>query len=97
MPKDLRQKLKRARGAKSLLQDLEQQVRSFVQQWEEHQRKLEDEATYDPDSSEDDEVVFVGRNGQLRNMRSPRRFGHGLRREKLVFDSPENDHGASFG
>jgi hypothetical protein len=97
VPKDLRQKLKRARGAKGLLQDLEQQVRSFVQQWEENQRRLEDEATCDPDSSEDDEVVFVGRNGQIHNMRSPHRFGDGLQREKLVFDSPENDHSASFG
>lgn len=97
VPKDLRQKLKRARGAKYLLQDLEQQVRNFVQQWENNQRMLEDEAICDPDSSEDDEVVFVGRNGQMHNMRSPRRFGDGLQPEKLVFDSLENDHSASFG
>jgi len=97
IPKDLRQKLKRARGAKGLLQDLEQQVRHFIQQWEEHQRRLEDEAISDPDSSEDDEVVFVGRNRQMLGMRSPHHFGDGLRWEMLVFDSLETDHGASFG
>ena len=97
VPKDLRQKLKRARGAKGLLRDLEQQVRNFVQQWEENQKRLEEEAICDADSSEDDEVVFVGRNSQMRDMPSPHRFGDGLRREKLVFDSLENDDGASFG
>jgi hypothetical protein len=34
VPQELRQKLKKARGAKSLLQDLEEEVRAFVQEWE---------------------------------------------------------------
>ena len=94
VPKELKQKLKRTRGAKCLLQDLEQQIRNFVQQWEDNQRRLEEEVICDSDSSEDDEVVFVGRNGPMHH---PYRFGDGLQREKLVFDSLENDHGASFG
>ena len=99
VPKELRQKLKRARSAKGLLQDLEQQIRSFIQQWEEKQRRLIGDTTCDPESSDDDydEVVFVGRNGQMHDMPAPRCFDDGLPPEKLVFDSPENDHSASFG
>lgn len=111
VPKDVREKLKRARGAKGLLQDLEEQVRSFVTSWDErHHKGREDKpaavAVPDLDSDSDlDEVVFVGRNGEMRDMpRTPRisfeeegEPDEGLAREKLVFDSLETDHGASFG
>lgn len=96
VPKELKQKLKRSRGAKGLLQDLEEQVRPFVRQWEDSKRRLEEEAVIEPDS-EDDEIVFVGRAGQMYETQSPRHSENGLRREKLVFDSLETDHGASFG
>ena len=34
VPRELREKLKKARGAKALLQDLEEEVRRFVAAWE---------------------------------------------------------------
>lgn len=95
VPKELKQRLKRSRAAKGLLQDLEEQVRHFIQQWEEKRRSLEDEAVIEPDS-EDEEIIFVGRTGQMHDMRAAR-YSEDLQREKLVFDSLENDHGASFG
>ena len=94
--KELRQKLKRARGAKGLLQDLEEQIRRFVQEWEEKKRRLEEEAVIDTDS-EDEETVFVSRTGQMHDMPSPRHSADLLQREKLVFDSLETDQGSSFG
>ncbi|KAF2098880.1 hypothetical protein NA57DRAFT_39326 [Rhizodiscina lignyota] len=96
IPKEVREKLKRARGAKGLLQDLEEEVRVFVQRWDEGQRKRERDLMIEPDSDED-EVVFVGRNGQMSDMPDSRRTSEELEREKLVFDSLEDDHGASFG
>jgi hypothetical protein len=95
VPRELREKLKRSRGAKGLLQDLEEEVRRFVEKWEAKEAKMEQEGLVDPDS-EDDEIVFVGRNGQMNDMRSPRSSGE-IEREKLLFHSPVDDHGASFG
>lgn len=97
LPRDLRQKLKRARGAKLLLQDLEEEVRRFVEKWNERQSTPRRDELPDPDSS-DDEVVFVGRNGEMRDIpASPRISEDSIQMEKLVFDSLEDDHGASFG
>lgn len=94
VPKELREKLKRAKGAKGLLQDLEEQVREFLEMWDDKQKQLEQEGLADADSSEDEEIVFVGRNGQ---MRSPRSSEQKLEKDKLIFDSLVDDHGASFG
>ena len=99
--KELRQKLKRAKAAKGLLQDLEEEVRKFVKTWEEKAKKLEQEGLLDMDS-EDEEIVFVGRNGQMNDTPlSPHSNGsmeeETVKRDKLVFDSLADDHGASFG
>ncbi|KAI9853934.1 MAG: hypothetical protein M1830_006616 [Pleopsidium flavum] len=94
--RELREKLKRARGAKGLLQDLEEEVRVFVKKWEEKGRTLEREEV----DSEDEEIVFVGRNGHMSDIPSPRSkqsLDEDLERDKLVFDSLVDDHGASFG
>ena len=101
VPKELREKLKRAKAAKGLLQDLEEEVRKFVEKWEERGRKVEREGLEDMDS-EDEEIVFVGRNGQMHDMPESPRSGRGgeeeeVERDKLVFHSLEDDHGASFG
>jgi hypothetical protein len=99
VPKELKEKLKRAKGAKSLLQDLEYEIRNFVQDWEskEHERK-EAEGLPDMDSDEDD-IVFIGRNGRMHDEPPSPRMSEEefLEREKLVFDAYEDDHGASFG
>lgn len=102
IPKNLKEKLKRARGAKTLLQDLEEQVRSFVREWEERQRLTAEGWDIDIEGSDDDidasgeeEVVFVGRDTRCRRRRLG---GDGeARNDKLVFDSPADDQGASFG
>lgn len=97
IPKDLRQKLKKAKGAKSLLQDLEEEVRGFVQKWEAKEAQLRSEGLADVDSSEDEEIVFVGRNGQTRERQAEKKAEEKLARDKLVFDSLVDDHGAAFG
>jgi len=90
VPKELREKLKRSRGAKGLLMDLEGEVRKFVAEWEEKEREAEaDGLPADPDS-EDDEIVFVGRNGQMKERER-------VRRELMLFETPEDDNGGTFG
>lgn len=98
VPRDLREKLKRAKGAKTLLQDLEERVREFVQMWEDKERELERDGLADVDSSEEEEIVFVGRNGVMRERDAAVREGNKqLQKDQLVFDSLVDDHGASFG
>lgn len=95
VPKELREKIKRARGAKGLLMDLESEVRNFVQRWEEKERNAEAEGfPADPDSSDDD-IVFVGRNGQMNDHRFPRSSDE-IKREMLLLETPVDDQGGSF-
>jgi len=96
VPRELRDKLKRRKGAKSLLQDLEEEVRKFVKSWEEKKESstVEEDEFDDVHSSDEEEIVFVGRNGKTRDEK-PREAPKPL--EKLVFESPVDDHGASFG
>jgi hypothetical protein len=95
--RDLRAKLKRAQGAKGLLQDLELEVRGFVQQWEEKQRQLEKEGLIEETDSEDEEIVFVGRNGAMSDEKKQSKQDGALEKDKLIFQSLVDDHGASFG
>ncbi|KAH8593509.1 R3H-associated N-terminal domain-containing protein [Bisporella sp. PMI_857] len=92
VPQELRQKLKKAKGAKTLLQELEEDVRKFVREWE---RKMAEGQEVEMDS-EDEEIVFVGRNGTMSDEQR-KTVEEELKREKLVFDSLADDHGASFG
>jgi hypothetical protein len=97
VPKDLKEKLKRARGAKGLLQDLESEVRNFVASWEarEHEVKAGDIPATD---SEDEEIVFVGHQGQMHDRPSSSSSSDEfLEPEKLIFEALEGDQGASFG
>ena len=97
IPKDLREKLKKAKAAKGLLKDLEEQVRLFVKNWEEHRK----DACEQELDSEDEEIVFVGRNGQMSDIPSSPKIGldesDAEREQRLVFDSLASDQGASFG
>lgn len=101
IPRELREKLKKAKAAKGLLKDLEEQVRLFVKSWEDSIKK--EAVGKEPEvDSEDEEIVFVGRNGQMNDMPSSpkaqkRREEDELERDRLVFDSLANDQGASFG
>lgn len=100
VPRELREKMKRARGAKALLQDLEEQVRDFVKDWEDKQRLSADgwEVAID-DTSEDEsveeEVIFVGRKDDDSSDRRPTTAQR--QNEKLLFESLLEEQGASFG
>lgn len=98
IPKDLREKLKKAKAAKGLLKDLEEQVRLFVKSWKDQTTK--DIGKHEQDS-EDEEIVFVGRNGQMHDIPSSPKISldesDAERDQRLVFDSLANDRGASFG
>ncbi|KZF25494.1 hypothetical protein L228DRAFT_265963 [Xylona heveae TC161] len=98
IPKELREKFKRARGAKSLLEALEREVRAFVEEWEQKKKHSAHDDFGDLDS-EDEEIVFVGRNGQMNDMASSRASLDEVpaHPERLVFESLADDHGASFG
>lgn len=102
VPKELREKLKKTKAARGLLQDLEEQVRNFVKQWETKHVKPSPTPKADLDSDEE-EIVFVGRNGQMHDVpQSPHAVmddfdEEDVKRDKLVFDSLADDHGASFG
>jgi hypothetical protein len=66
-----------------------------VREWERTQRREEGKAETELDS-EDEEIVFVGRNGTMSDEQR-KSAEEVLEREKLVFDSLADDHGASFG
>jgi hypothetical protein len=101
VPKELRQKLKKAKAAKGLLQVLEEEVRKFIRTWEEKTNSKEEKIAAEVDS-EDEEIVFVGRNGHMDDMpRSPEASYYfvedEIQSDRLIFDSMADDHGASFG
>ena len=93
IPRELREKLKKAKAAKGLLKDLEEQVRFFVVKWE-NQAKEERKRQAELDS-DDEEIVFVGRNGQMSDWLPKAKTS--MERDRLIFDSLANDQGASFG
>ena len=112
VPKDLRSKLKHTRAARGMLQDLEDEIRLFIQKWNEKQLYLCSEGLQDaPQASgsddSEDEIVFVGRNGQmhdsperkhkLRQLREELSSHHERDGEKMVFESLADDRTAGFG
>lgn len=98
--------MKKAKAAKGLLKDLEEQVRLFVKKGED-QMAIQQKNKEPELDSEDEEIVFVGRNGQMADMPpSPKSKGYrddafdgsdDIERDRLVFDSLAEDQGASFG
>jgi hypothetical protein len=106
VPKEVRARLKHCRAAKGLLQDLEEDVRQFVKKWNQREAKLREEGLHDmpltSDSEEDDEVVFIGRNGVMHDSpgRKKREMEDGwdgtVSTEKLVFEGLDDDKSASF-
>jgi len=96
IPKEVRAKLKRAKSAKPFLKDLEEEVRAFVKKWNDQHVEAKREGLHDVDSDED-EIVFVGRGGQMHDSPSRKKMREELEKEKLVFDGLADDRGASFG
>ncbi|KAJ5748010.1 uncharacterized protein N7511_009706 [Penicillium nucicola] len=110
IPKELRLKLKHARAARGMLQDLEEEIRLFIRKWNEKQVLLQNEGLQDaPDSASDseDEIVFVGRNGQMHDAPERKEKLRQLREEmtshserdgeKMVYESPVDERAAGFG
>ena len=97
VPKELRDKLKRSRGAKGLLMDLEGQVRGFVAEWHEKEREAAQLGVPTDPDSEDDEIVFVGRNGHMNDVSPSSSAVLPAKKELMLFDTPEEDVGGCFG
>jgi hypothetical protein len=112
VPKELRKKLKHARAARGLLQDLEEDIRHFVKRWNEkqsisHEDGLEDAPASSDSGDSEDEIVFVGRSGQMHDSPERTRRLKQIKQEmnsrqerngeKMVFESLANDRGAVFG
>ena len=116
VPKDLKVRLKRSKAAKGLLQDLEEQVRKFVRGWDAkcaQAHKEKEAAAYPVTDSEDEDIVFIGRNGQMGDVPPSPKAKRGKDQanedyleiynevpapmDHLIFDGPADDHGASFG
>ena len=95
VPKALKAKLKKSRGARGLLQDLEEEIRKFVESWEEKERKRVEQETVEVDS-EDDEIVFVPKHS-MHSRDTSMDSTLILEPEKLVFEGPQEDQSASFG
>lgn len=115
--KEVRTKLKHARAARGMLQDLEEDIRRFIQRWNEKQRMMKEDGITDvasaslslslasDDSSDEnfeddeDEVVFVGRNGQMHDLSVYKQRLRTMRAEshKVVFESSVDDRAAGFG
>ena len=97
IPKEVRAKLKRARAAKGLLQELEEQVRLFLQKWSEKEANRREEGLQDVDS-EEEEIVFVGRGGVMHDSPGRKEREHNdVAREKMLFEGMAGDKGAGFG
>jgi hypothetical protein len=108
IPKEVRAKLKRAKAAKGMLQDLEESVRSFVYKWNEREIRLKNKGLHDvpltsDSEEEDDEVVFVGRGGAMHDASQKKVEGVDeplddgtVSTEKMVFEGLDNDKGAAF-
>ncbi|CAI7572269.1 unnamed protein product [Penicillium manginii] len=107
VPKELRSRLKHARAARGMLQDLEDEIRLFIRKWNEKQTLLRNEGLQDVPSDSEDEIVFVGRNGQmhdsperkeaLQRLRDEMSFHDERDGEKMVFESLVDDRAAAFG
>ncbi|EHY59999.1 hypothetical protein HRR83_006360 [Exophiala dermatitidis] len=106
IPKEVRARLKRAKAAKGLLHDLEETVRAFVQKWNAREARLQEEGLQDvpltSDSEEEEEIVFVGRNGAMhdspgrKQQQKEKETDETISTEIMVFEGLDTDKGAAF-
>jgi hypothetical protein len=102
VPQELRQKLKKSKGAKTLLQELEEEVRRFVRDFERKEREREGKAETSETEldSEDEEIVFIGRdkNGHGITMSDEQKdvVEEELERERKVYEALADSPGGSF-
>lgn len=103
IPRDLHAKAKRTPAVKSWLRVLEEPVREFLLvERGEAVVVSDDSSSSDSLDSEDEEIVFVGRNGSMTDARGWKKAAAAGRRETkkdpepLVLDSLGDDESASF-
>ena len=90
VPKEIRRTLKRARGAKPLLQNLEEQIRSFITSHHEAATDLHEYSIVrSEDLESDEELIFVGRNGEEEHRRQQQQQGRQTGRRGLDGQSPK--------
>ena len=103
IPQELKRKMKKSKGAKSLLMDLEEEVRRFVREGvlrgekganSKKEAGDEDEMAVD---SEDEEIVFVGRNGTMSDEKRKEAEQREREVEKMVYGALADENGGSFG
>jgi hypothetical protein len=101
--KEIRKSLKHARAARGMLQDLEEDIRRFLEKWNDKQLEREFNSSENSEYEDsDEEIVFVGRNGQMHDAHScqekAKMISEGLQDgQKMVFESLAQDSGAVFG
>jgi hypothetical protein len=89
VPKQLKDRLKRSRGAKGLLQDLEEEVRGFIESYDGSVRECLRGLALD-----DDDYVLIPRDDGLGEARED--IEPLPQPEKLIFQGLEDDRTASF-
>ena len=82
VPRELKNKFKKAKAAKGLLQDLEERVRHFVNGWESEKKSVDQRSQLHRRGNSvsdlsDEEIVFVGRNGKMRDIPASPKFRDG--------------------
>ncbi|KAG0129698.1 hypothetical protein HOY82DRAFT_592359 [Tuber indicum] len=88
MPRELKVRMKKTRGAVGLLKSLEEEVRKFVLGEQDEERAREEGGEGDPvDDESDEEIVFISKRAKQLQLKS----------EKVLFESSVSDPGASFG
>ncbi|PBP21161.1 hypothetical protein BUE80_DR008002 [Diplocarpon rosae] len=101
VPSDLKTKLKKSKGAKTLLQELELEIRTFVREFElrERQRAQSDDRQEDMDS-EDEEIVFIGRDSSGKGITMSDEvkdvMEEELQREKIIYEGLVGSPGGGF-
>lgn len=86
-----------------MLQDLEEDIRRFLEKWNDTQLELQlNSAENSEFEDSDEEIVFVGRNGQMhdshRRKETAKDLNEGVQDgQKMVFESLAHDSGAVFG
>lgn len=101
VPKELKNRMKKAHGARGLLEELEREVRAYIIENEEREEESEaesedttsyygegEEVVVQADSDSEEEIVFVSKR---------ERGGAGGGRGKVLIRSAEEDERGSFG
>lgn len=87
MPKELKVRMKKTRGAIGLLKSLEEEVRKFILGGQDEKAREEEEKSDVVDDESDEEIVFISKRAKQLQLET----------EKVLFESPASDPGASFG